>query len=272
MKELSGLLDSADDGRMLREGINTVIVGKPNAGKSSLLNILVGEEKAIVTDIAGTTRDTLEEVISLGGITLNIIDTAGIRRTEDIVEKIGVDRAKKISENADLILYVVDSSLPLDDNDYEIMNMIRHKNTIILLNKSDLNEVVRENDIYDMIKGIDRTLDTDKTAENEKCIIRTSTKTDSGIEDLVNAIKDMFFHGRITYNDQVYITNMRHKEAIRDTLDSIVQVKKSLELDMPEDFYSIDLMSAYASLGRIIGEEVGEDLVNEIFSKFCMGK
>lgn len=272
MKELSGLLDSADDGRMLREGINTVIVGKPNAGKSSLLNILVGEEKAIVTDIAGTTRDTLEEIISLGGITLNIIDTAGIRRTEDIVEKIGVDRAKKISENADLILYVVDSSLPLDDNDYEIMNMIRHKNTIILLNKSDLNEVVRENDIYDMIKGIDRTLNTDKTAENEKCIIRTSTKTDSGIEDLVNAIKDMFFHGRITYNDQVYITNMRHKEAIRDTLDSIVQVKKSLELDMPEDFYSIDLMSAYASLGRIIGEEVGEDLVNEIFSKFCMGK
>ena len=272
MKELSGLLDSADDGRMLREGINTVIVGKPNAGKSSLLNILVGEEKAIVTDIAGTTRDTLEEVISLGGITLNIIDTAGIRRTEDIVEKIGVDRAKKISENADLILYVVDSSLPLDDNDCEIMNMIRHKNTIILLNKTDLNEVVRENDIYDMIEEIDRTLDTDNTVENEKCIIRTSTKTDSGIEDLVNAIKDMFFHGRITYNDQVYITNMRHKEAIRDTLYSIVQVKKSLELEMPEDFYSIDLMSAYASLGSIIGEEVGDDLVNEIFSKFCMGK
>ncbi len=272
MKELNRLLDSADDGRMLREGINTVIVGKPNAGKSSLLNILVGEEKAIVTDIAGTTRDTLEEVISLGGITLNIIDTAGIRRTEDIVEKIGVDRAKKISENADLILYVVDSSLPLDDNDCEIMNMIRHKNTIILLNKTDLNEVVRENDIYDMIEEIDRTLDTDNTVENEKCIIRTSTKTDSGIEDLVNAIKDMFFHGRITYNDQVYITNMRHKEAIRDTLYSIVQVKKSLELEMPEDFYSIDLMSAYASLGSIIGEEVGDDLVNEIFSKFCMGK
>ncbi len=278
MRELNGLLDSADDGRILKEGINTVIVGKPNAGKSSLLNILVGEEKAIVTDIAGTTRDTLEEVISIGGITLNIVDTAGIRSTEDIVEKIGVDRAKKISESADLILYVVDSSLPLDENDYEIMKMIRNKNAIILLNKSDLDEVVGEDAIRNLIEETGSAVSENINKNiNENMninisMIRTSTKTDSGMEDLINTVKEMFFHGKLSYNDQIYITNMRHKEAIRDARDSMLQVEKSLEMDMPEDFYSIDLMSAYASLGSIIGEEVGDDLVNEIFSRFCMGK
>lgn len=272
IQELYKLLDSADDGRMLREGINTVIVGKPNAGKSSLLNILVGEEKAIVTDIAGTTRDTLEEVISIGGITLNIIDTAGIRNTEDIVEKMGVDRAIKISGNADLILYVVDSSLPLDENDHEIMKMIRNKNVIILLNKSDLHEIVQENDIKNLIEEINGAASENEITDINKYMIRTSTKTDLGIEDLLHAVREMFFHGEISYNDQVYITNMRHKEAIREALESMMQVRKSLEMEMPEDFYSIDLMSAYASLGSIIGEEVGDDLVNEIFSKFCMGK
>lgn len=266
IKELQKLLDSADDGRMLREGINTVIVGKPNAGKSSLLNRMVGEEKAIVTDIAGTTRDILEEVISLGGITLNIVDTAGIRNTQDVVEKIGVERARKISEDADLILYVVDSSMPLDENDRDIMQMIRDKNTIILLNKSDLEEAVGEDDILEEIKNSGSGLyDTIK-------LIRTSARTDSGIGELLDLIREMFFHGKISYNDQVYLTNIRHKEAVREALDSMLQVEKSLEMDMPEDFYSIDLMSAYASLGRIIGEEVGDDLVNEIFSKFCMGK
>lgn len=276
MQELNGLLDSADDGRILKEGINTVIVGKPNAGKSSLLNILVGEEKAIVTDIAGTTRDTLEEVISIGGITLNIVDTAGIRSTEDIVEKIGVDRAKKISESADLILYVVDSSLPLDENDYEIVKMIRNKNAIILLNKSDLDEVVGEDAIRNLIEetgsAVSENINNNINENINISMIRTSTKTDSGMEDLINTVKEMFFHGKLSYNDQVYITNMRHKEAIRDARDSMLQVERSLEMDMPEDFYSIDLMSAYASLGSIIGEEVGDDLVNEIFSRFCMGK
>ena len=272
INELNRLIDSADDGRRLKEGINTVIIGKPNAGKSSLLNILVGEEKAIVTDIAGTTRDILEEVISFDGITLNIVDTAGIRTTEDIVEKMGVDRARKITENADLILYVVDSSLPLDENDRDIMNMIQNKNVVILMNKSDLDEVVKEEDICDMVKKMNCVGNINETIDSSKCIIRTSTRMDSGIEDLVNAIKEMFFHGKISYNDQIYITNMRHKEAIRETLNSMLQVDKSLEMNMPEDFYSIDLMSAYASLGSIIGEEVGDDLVNEIFSKFCMGK
>lgn len=262
--ELDKLLYSSNDGKMLKEGIHTVIVGKPNAGKSSLLNLMAGEEKAIVTDVAGTTRDVLEEVISLGDISLNIIDTAGIRNTEDVVEKIGVERARKISEDADLILYVVDSSTPLDENDREIIRMIRNKNTIILLNKSDLEEIVSEEDILNEINVVFH--------DNIFRIIKTSTKEDSGIEDLISLIKEMFFHGKISYNSEVYITNMRHKEAIQEAKDSMIQVRKSLDLNMPEDFYSIDLMSAYASLGKIIGEEVGDDLVNEIFSKFCMGK
>lgn len=265
INELDKLLDSADDGKILKEGINTVIVGKPNVGKSSLLNLLTGEEKAIVTDVAGTTRDTLEEVISLGGIMLNIIDTAGIRNTDDVVEKIGVERARKISSDADLILYVVDSSIPLDENDEDIIHMIQDKKAVILLNKSDLEEVVTEES---MIQEINRILDNDNIYK----IIKTSTKEDTGIQILTDLIKEMFFHGKISYNDEVYITNMRHKEQIENARDSMNQVRNSLELDMPEDFYSIDLMSAYASLGMIIGEEVGDDLVNEIFSKFCMGK
>lgn len=280
IKELDRLSDSADDGRMLKEGINTVIVGKPNAGKSSLLNRLIGEERAIVTDVAGTTRDTLEETISLGGITLNMIDTAGIRNTQDVVEKIGVEKAKNISKDADLILYVVDSSVDLDESDREIIQMIQNKNVIILLNKSDLNEIVNEDKLSQMICDVsNRSLDhkdlngsdTSNKSHIMK-IIRTSTKEANGIDTLTDLIQDMFFHGKISYNDEVYITNIRHKEAICDAKNSMLQVRNSLEMDMPEDFYSIDLMSAYASLGTIIGEEVGEDLVNEIFSKFCMGK
>lgn len=276
LKEINKLLDSADDGKMLKEGINTVIVGKPNAGKSSLLNRLIGEDRAIVTDVAGTTRDTLEETISLGGITLNMIDTAGIRNTEDIVEKIGVEKAKNVSKDADLILYVVDSSVNLDESDREIIQMIKNKNTIILLNKSDLEEVVTKDILEKMIDDIFQMYSEKEISDNEGThfikIIKTSTKEENGIDTLTDLIQNMFFHGKISYNDEVYITNMRHKEAICDARESMLQVKNSLEMDMPEDFYSIDLMSAYASLGIIIGEEIGEDLVNEIFSKFCMGK
>ena len=273
IERLEKLLSSANDGKMLKEGINTVIVGKPNAGKSSLLNLLVGEEKAIVTNIAGTTRDILEETISLGGISLNIIDTAGIRNTNDIVEQIGVDRAKKVSKEADLIIYVVDASVPLDENDSDIIEMIKDKNTIILLNKSDLDVCVTEDILIQKVKEINSIIYKEETDfENHIKIIKTSTKENEGIDIFTEMIKDMFFHGKLSYNDEVYITNMRHKEAIMDAYESMLQVKRSLEDDMPEDFYSIDLMSAYASLGTIIGEEVGEDLVNEIFSKFCMGK
>ena len=228
---------------------------------------MVGEERAIVTDIAGTTRDVLQESIKLHGIGLNIIDTAGIRSTEDVVEKIGVERAKEYAGKADLILYVVDASVPLDDSDREIMSVIKDKKVIVLLNKSDLDTVVTEEKIC-------KTLEID--SESIYCqtikIIRTSTNENLGMEEFENVIKEMFIQGHIKANDEVIITNKRHKEALMDARDSLNMVMNSLDNHMPEDFYSIDLMSAYASLGTIIGEEVGEDLVNEIFAKFCMGK
>ena len=265
IKRIQRLIDSSDNGKMLKEGINTVIVGKPNAGKSSLLNILVGEEKAIVTDIAGTTRDVLEENIKLHGIGLNIIDTAGIRSTEDVVEKIGVEKAKKYASDADLIIYVVDSSVDFDESDEEIIELIKDKNAIVLLNKTDLEAVITEEKLLEKLSDC---------GGNGSChkIIKTSTKENTGIDIFEETIKDMFFHDKLKMNDEIFITNMRHKEALQDAYNSLLMVKRSLEDDMPEDFYSIDLMSAYASLGFIIGEEVGEDLVNEIFSKFCMGK
>ena len=251
------LLKNSDNGKLLKEGISTVIVGKPNAGKSSLLNTLVGEERAIVTDIAGTTRDVLEEQINLNGIILNVIDTAGIRETDDVVEKIGVDKAKKYLGQADLIIYVVDTSTTLDENDFEIMEMLKERQAIILLNKSDLTPLTTPVDISKYV---------------DKKMIQISAKEQSGIDEFEDTIKEMFFEGKIAVNDEIYITSKRHKEALMEAYDSMQMVKKSLADDMPEDFYSIDLMSAYASLGRIIGEEVEDDLVNEIFSKFCMGK
>lgn len=256
--ELGRLIASSDNGKMLRDGIDTAIVGKPNAGKSSLLNLLVGEERAIVTSVAGTTRDVLEESIRLHGIGLNIIDTAGIRSTDDEVEKIGVEKARKYAGNADLIVYVVDASLALDENDEAIMEMIADKKVIVLLNKTDLEQVVSEEAIVNRMPQVS--------------IIRTSTKENTGIDAFEQTIRQLFFGGEIAVNDELYITNQRHKEALIESCESMEMVLKSLADQMPEDFYSIDLMSAYASLGRIIGEDVGEDLVNEIFSKFCMGK
>ena len=257
LKELDKLLKSSDNGRMIKEGIKTVIVGKPNAGKSSLLNVLVGEERAIVTDIEGTTRDVLEESIRLHGISLNVMDTAGIRYTEDVVEKIGVNKAKEQANEADLIIYVVDASRKLDQNDYDIIEIIRDKKSIILLNKSDLATVVTK----DMIKS-----------HIDKPMIEISAKEESGIEELEVTLKNMFFDGEISFNDEVYITNVRHKTALLNAYESLQKVIYSIENDMPEDFYSIDLLDAYESLGSITGETIGEDLVNEIFSKFCMGK
>lgn len=269
--ELKRLIDSADNGKLLKDGINTVIVGKPNAGKSSLLNLLVGEDKAIVTSIAGTTRDVLEESIKLHGIGLNIIDTAGIRDTKDEVERIGVEKARKYANNADLVIYVVDSSRDLDENDKEIVKLIRDKKVIVLLNKTDLDAKVSKDDIKQYFHKVYEG--TSNSFEKQSlCIIRTSTKDNTGMEEFEDAIKDMFFAGKIAVNDEIYITSKRHKEALMEAYDSMTMVKQSLADDMPEDFYSIDLMSAYASLGRIIGEEVEDDLVNEIFSKFCMGK
>ena len=268
-QELKKLIDSADNGKMLKDGIRTVILGKPNAGKSSLLNVLVGEDKAIVTSVAGTTRDVLEESIKLHGIGLNMIDTAGIRDTEDEVEKIGVEKARKYANQADLVIYVVDSSRELDENDEQIIELIRDKKVIVLLNKTDLEPVVTEEQIKDKFREI---YEGEEKHDDSLHVIRTSTKDNTGIDEFEKTIQDMFFAGRIAVNDEIYITNQRHKEALVEAYDSLKMVQKSLEDEMPEDFYSIDLMSAYVALGRIIGEEVGEDLVNEIFSKFCMGK
>lgn len=242
---------------MIQEGIRTVIVGKPNAGKSSLLNCLVGEEKAIVTDIAGTTRDVLEETIVLQGISLKMMDTAGIRNTDDVVEKIGVERARTYAKDADLVLYVVDSSTEMDENDEEILELLKDKKAIVLLNKSDLEPVVTK----EMLS--ERT---------NNPVIPISAKEESGVEILEQQIKEMFFSGEISFNDEVYITNVRHKNALEQAYQSLNMVENSIEMCMPEDFFSIDLMNAYEELGSIIGESVGEDLVNEIFSKFCTGK
>ncbi|MCM1567985.1 MAG: tRNA uridine-5-carboxymethylaminomethyl(34) synthesis GTPase MnmE [Roseburia sp.] len=267
-QQILKLLETADNGRIMKEGISTVIVGKPNAGKSSLLNVIVGEDRAIVTDIAGTTRDVLQETVKLHGISLNIIDTAGIRDAQDAVEKIGVEKAKKYAQNADLILYVVDSSIELDDNDREIIDLIKDKKTIILMNKTDLQQVVTEEKIWEIIYQIS---DKEEASKNIY-FVRTSTKENTGIDIFEDRIKEMFFHGQLQSNHEIIITSLRHKEALQNAYASLGLVENSIENGMPEDFYSIDLMSAYASLGSIIGEEVGDDLVEEIFSKFCMGK
>ena len=260
MQKMNQMIASSENGSLLKEGINTVIVGKPNAGKSSLLNALVGRERAIVTDIAGTTRDVLEEQINLNGITLNIMDTAGIRSTEDVVEKIGVDKALSLVDKADFIIYVVDTSTALDENDEKIIDAIREKKAIILLNKSDLIQVTGEDEINEKLSGADHKM------------IAISAKENLGIDVLEETITEMFFHGTISFNDEVYITNIRHKNALIQAVESLKLVKQSVENGMPEDFYSIDLMNAYEELGTIIGEAVEDDLVNEIFSKFCMGK
>lgn len=257
INKISKLVNSFDNGRIMKEGIKTVILGKPNAGKSSLLNLMLGEDRAIVTDIEGTTRDTLEENINFNGLSLKIIDTAGIRDTEDLVERIGVNKAKEIAKEGDLIIYVVDGSRELDDNDREIIKLINDKQAIILVNKSDMDTVIN----IDELKK-----------DSNRDVILFSAKNGEGMDQLEEEIRNMFYSGKVTYNDQVYITNARHKEALENALESLKQVKNSVDAGMPEDFYSIDLMDAYTDLGLIIGESVEDDLVNEIFSKFCIGK
>ncbi len=263
--DISGLIAGAEDGRLIKEGINTVIVGKPNVGKSSFLNCLLGEDRAIVTEIAGTTRDILQDTVRIGSISLNIVDTAGIRETADRVEKIGVEKARKYAKNADLIVYVVDASVALDNDDKEIVSLIKNQNIIVLMNKNDLVSTVTEEDI--------RLLFQDRTEEKRPpVILKISAALCEGMAEFEEAVKELFFHGEIASGNEVVITNLRHKEALQESLDALMLVRKSIEEGMPEDFYSIDLMNAYTALGRIIGEAVEDDLVEEIFSKFCMGK
>lgn len=255
-KEIQRLINNSESGRVLKEGIDTVIVGKPNVGKSSILNVLVGSDRAIVTEIAGTTRDVLKEHITLNGISLNVIDTAGIRDTEDIVEQIGVNRAKEYLEEADLVLYVVDSSRKLTEEDHRIAQLVAGKQVIILFNKSDLSSVVS----------------MDELIEVSDHVIQISAKTGDGVEKLTDTIRDLFLHGSITFNDELVITNIRHTYELEDAARSLQLVQDSIRNGLSEDFYSIDLWNAYESLSRIIGESIDDDLADEIFSKFCMGK
>ena len=264
--DIAKLIDSFENGKVWSEGINTVIVGKPNAGKSSLLNAIVGTDRAIVTDIPGTTRDTIEENVMFQGINLHMIDTAGIRNTEDTVEKIGVQKSIDHIEDADLVLYVVDSSVPLSEEDMDIMNLVKNRKCIVLLNKNDLEQIVSENVIREMFSNIDAN------AFENVHIISSSTMKENGMDAFSKLLSDLFINGYVKMNDEVVITNIRHKEALMASEESLQKVLESIDMCMPEDFFSIDLMSAYSSLGYIIGEEVGDDLVQEIFTKFCMGK
>ncbi len=255
--ELKKLIDSADNGRVISEGIKTVILGKPNVGKSSFLNSLLGEERAIVTEIEGTTRDTLEEHVNIHGISLNVVDTAGIRDTDDRVEQIGVEKARKTADSADLIIYVVDSSRELDQNDMEIIDIIKEKKAIVLFNKCDLDSMISADEIEKLTKSP---------------VVKISAKLGDGLENFEELLKEMFFEGKINVNDEVFLTNARQKSDIQRAYESINMVEQGIEAGMSEDFFTIDLMNSYEALGRVIGESVEDDLVNTIFGKFCMGK
>jgi len=257
IEKLHILLDNFDNGRIKSEGINTVIVGKPNAGKSSLMNLLLDEERAIVTNIAGTTRDILEETVQIGNLTLNLIDTAGIHDTEDIVESLGVEKALEYLGQADFIIYVVDISVPFDEADEKIVTLLSGKKGVILLNKSDL-----ENSIN--IAKLKEKIDWE--------FIPFSNKTGDGLNNLEKYITDAFLKGHISFNDQIYLTSVRHREAVEKALQSLSQVLITIEDGMPEDLYIIDMMEAYQNLGLINGETASEDLINKIFKEFCMGK
>ena len=256
-EKLNELIEHFDDGRMKSEGINTVIVGKPNAGKSSLMNLLLDEDRAIVTNVAGTTRDILEERVKLGDVILNLVDTAGIHETNDIVENIGVNKAIEYADKCDFIIYVVDSSERLDDADFQIIDILQQKIGVILMNKSDLNPVITVEDIQKKL--------------NWECIT-FSNETKQGMKELENYVNNSFLDGNISFNNQVYLTGIRHKEAVISAIESINAVLQAIDDDMPEDFYTIDMMDAYKELGLINGETASEDLVNKIFKEFCMGK
>lgn len=255
---LTKLSDSFNDGRILSEGLKTVILGKPNVGKSSFLNLLLGLERAIVTDIAGTTRDTLEEKVIVNGITLNVFDTAGIHESDDIVEKIGIDKALGEAKSADLIIVVIDGSCPLTDQDLIVFDFIReyHKKSIILVNKNDLGTVVNINDL----------------ANDFISVIPFSAKFGIGIDEFKDFITQNYINGNLSYNNEIFISNKRHKEALDNAINSLMNVCDSIDNDMPEDFYTIDMTDAYSQLGFIIGEETSDDVINEVFAKFCMGK
>ena len=255
---LEKLEKSFDNGKIIKDGIKTAIIGKPNAGKSSLLNAILKEDRAIVTDIAGTTRDTIEEFVTINGIPLNLVDTAGIRDASDEVEKIGVEKSIKQAKDADLIIAIFDSSKELTDEDLEILELIKNKKSIILLNKSDLNAKINEND-----KRF-----TDITDN----ILKISALNKTGIDLLYEKISNMFNLNEINLDNDILITNIRHKNIISKSLDNVKKSKEALEMNLPIDIITIYIKNVLEDLGEITGEVVTEDIINEIFSKFCLGK
>lgn len=256
-KEVSLLLENSGNGRIIKEGIRTVIAGRPNVGKSSFMNRMLREDRAIVTDVPGTTRDTLEEELRIGSAVFRLIDTAGIHETNDVVESIGIEKTKKAIEQADFVLCILDAASQITEEDISILNLCKEKQGIVLMNKSDLKSMIREEDIYDICP---------------KKILHISASTGEGMEELEQEITSLFLSEDIDYNKEIYITNARQKQALLDTMKSLERLEESIQSGMPEDFYSIDMTDAYEYLGKIIGETVEDDIVNKIFHDFCMGK
>lgn len=273
VRELNHILDYSKSGRVLKEGIRTVIVGKPNAGKSSLLNYLSGQERAIVTDVAGTTRDTLEESVKLGDVILNLTDTAGIHETQDKVEKIGVERAKEALDRADLILFLLDTSAGIDAEDREIAELIQRKTAggthcLCLLNKSDLSPKMTIADAKALFfPEVQSTIDGTPIK-----FLTISITSGEGLEQFRHQIQEMFHTGEIAAKNEIFLSSLREMREAESARDSLELVISSIDQGLSEDFFSIDLMNAYTSLGRILGEAVEDDLVEEIFTKFCLGK
>ena len=257
-KKLKKLENSFDNGKIIKEGIKTAIVGKPNAGKSSLLNAILKEDRAIVTEIEGTTRDTIEEFVTINGIPLKLVDTAGIRKAKDEVEKIGISKSREIAKEADLIIAIFDSSKDLTDEDMEILNLIKGKKVIILLNKIDLNSKIDEND--------PRLLDVSRD------IIKVSALNNLGIDKLYEKITDLFNLDQINLDNEVLITNLRQKNLITKAIEHIQETKNTMSNNMPLDIVAISIKEILEDLGSITGDEVSEDIIDEIFSKFCLGK
>ncbi|AFK85573.1 MULTISPECIES: tRNA uridine-5-carboxymethylaminomethyl(34) synthesis GTPase MnmE [Thermoanaerobacterium] len=256
IREIDEILKTSEKGRIVREGLNTAIIGKPNVGKSSLLNALLNENRAIVTDVPGTTRDIIEEHLSIKGIPINLIDTAGIRQTDEIVEKIGVERSREAIDKADLIIFVFDNSRPIEKDDYEILKLIENKKVLYILNKIDLPSAIDMDEVYKLSGGR---------------YVRLSSVTKEGLETLENTVYNMVLSDGLS-RDEFLLTNMRHKDALIKAKDSLMSCLKTIEGGLTEDFVSIDLNSAIDHLGLITGETANEDLINEIFERFCVGK
>ena len=256
--KLKALESSFDNGRIIKNGIRTAIIGKPNAGKSSLLNAILKEERAIVTDIEGTTRDTIEEMVNIKGIPINLIDTAGIREATDEVEKIGIEKSRKMAQKADLVIAIFDSSKELDDDDMAILDLIKDKKSIILLNKIDLESKIDEKN--------------DKLKKVTNSIIKISALNKIGIEELGNKISELFNLNQINLDNEIVITNVRHKNLIEKAIESVKSTRIAIEEKMPLDIVTISIKNIIDSMGEITGDNTSEDIINEIFSKFCLGK